>query len=99
MSSSTSNTVDNEIAKLSFEESIALLEKIVNKIESGKMNLEDAVIYYEKAEKLRYHCEEKLNSVKSKIEKITIKENSTSGTSDKSTSTIVEESDLSEFYE
>ena len=49
--------------KNSFETAIKELEDIVDKLESGDINLEDSVYLYEKGVKLKKYCEEKLKEV------------------------------------
>jgi exodeoxyribonuclease VII small subunit len=62
------------ISKLSFEEALADLEKIVTKLESGKETLENAINDYEYGNALRQCCEKKLNEAKLKIDSIVKKE-------------------------
>ncbi len=65
-----SETVD--ISKLSFEKALAMLEEIVTRLESGKVDLEDSIKIYEQGETLRKHCETKLAEAEARIEKITL---------------------------
>ncbi len=60
------------IEKMSFEEALAELEEIVNKIDTGQESLADAVASFEKGVALKKHCEKMLKEAKLKIEKITI---------------------------
>ncbi len=62
------------ISKMSFEEALAELEKIVMKLESGKETLENAINDYEYGNALREYCEKKLSEAKLKIDKIVKKE-------------------------
>ncbi len=64
-----------DLAKLSFEEAMAKLEEIIQKMDSSEVKLEDAVSLYEEGVKLKKICEEKLQSAKMKIEKITLSPN------------------------
>ncbi len=57
---------------LSFEEAMAKLEEIIQKMDSAEVKLENAVWLYEEGVKLKKICEEKLQSAKMKIEKITL---------------------------
>ncbi len=61
-----------ELKTLSFEKALALLEEIVAKLESGKVELEDSIKIYERGEALRKHCESKLAEAEARIEKITL---------------------------
>ena len=60
-----------EIKSLSFEKALALLEEIVAKLESGRVDLEESIKIYERGEALRKHCETKLAEAEARIEKIT----------------------------
>ena len=61
---------NEEINKMSFEEALAELDKIVVKLESGKETLENAINDYEYGNALREYCEKKLNEAKLKIDNI-----------------------------
>jgi exodeoxyribonuclease VII small subunit len=61
-----------DIKTLSFEKALALLEEIVAKLESGKVDLEESIKIYERGETLRKHCETKLAEAEARIEKITL---------------------------
>ena len=60
-----------EIKSLSFEKALAMLEEIVAKLESGKVDLEESIKIYERGEALRAHCQTKLAEAEARIEKIT----------------------------
>jgi len=60
------------IEKMSFEEALAELEEIVNRIDTGQESLADAVSSFERGVALKNHCEKMLKEAKLKIEKITI---------------------------
>lgn len=57
-----------------FESKIKELELIVKELESGDVNLDDAIEKYTKAMKLAKECSEKLNKATDKVNKI-LKEN------------------------
>ncbi len=69
-----------DIAKMSFEESLAELETIVGQLESGQAPLEQSISSYERGVALRKHCEQKLSDAQEKIEKITIGANGQAST-------------------
>jgi len=71
MSDATSQSATPE--NMSFEQSLAELETIVQNLESGKAPLEESIKAYERGITLKNHCEKKLNEAKEKIEKITLK--------------------------
>lgn len=59
-----------EIAQLTFEQAAKELEDIVRKLESGQIDLENAINFYERGNALRQHCEAKLAQAKLKVEQI-----------------------------
>jgi exodeoxyribonuclease VII small subunit len=61
-----------DIKTLSFEKALALLEEIVGKLESGRVDLEESIKIYERGEALRKHCESKLAEAEARIDKITL---------------------------
>jgi exodeoxyribonuclease VII small subunit len=48
------------------------LEGIVQKLESGDVPLEDSIVIYERGEALKNHCEKKLQTAETKVEKIIV---------------------------
>ena len=62
--------VGKDIENLNFEESLAELERIVNRLETGEVPLDDAIDEFNKAMKLVKICDEKLNSAEEAIAKI-----------------------------
>jgi len=58
------------IDPLSFEDALRALETIVRQLESGDVPLEDSISLYEKGEKLRQHCQKRLDAAQARIEKI-----------------------------
>lgn len=64
-----------EETKKTFEEALTELENIVRSLESGRVQLEQAVEAYEKGIKLKQICEQKLADAKARIDKLTINEN------------------------
>lgn len=63
---SDSQTIDT----LSFEDALRALETIVRQLESGDVPLEDSISLYEKGEKLRQHCQKRLDAAQARIERI-----------------------------
>ncbi len=68
------------LEKLSFEDALAELEKIVSNLETGKTGLEESISSYERGIALKKHCEKKLKEAQEKIEKITINEDGSART-------------------
>jgi exodeoxyribonuclease VII small subunit len=58
------------IAELSFEVALKELETIVSRLEQGEVDLEDSIALYERGQALKAHCEAKLKSAESRLEKI-----------------------------
>lgn len=55
---------------ISFEDKIKELESIVKELESGEVNLDDAINKYNKAMELVKDCNNKLTEVSDKVNKI-----------------------------
>jgi exodeoxyribonuclease VII small subunit len=53
-----------------FETSLEHLEKIVSKIESGQLSLQDSLTQFEEGMQLAKACQEHLNTASGKIEKV-----------------------------
>ncbi|PPR77888.1 MAG: Exodeoxyribonuclease 7 small subunit [Alphaproteobacteria bacterium MarineAlpha2_Bin1] len=62
--------IPSDIQKLSFEEGLLELEKIITQLEDGRVTLDESIDIYTRGSQLRVHCESKLKSAKEKIEKI-----------------------------
>ena len=62
---------DKQIEKMSFEEALAALEDVVNRLEGGQVPLEQSIALYERGDALKKHCEAKLGEAELKVEKIT----------------------------
>jgi exodeoxyribonuclease VII small subunit len=61
-----------DIQSLSFEQALKELEQIVGKLERGDVELEPSIALYERGEALRSHCEQLLQRIEAKVEKITL---------------------------
>lgn len=61
-----------DIAALSFEDALKMLEDIVRQLESGQVRLAEAVSAYERGSLLRRHCERRLAEARAKVERITV---------------------------
>ncbi len=60
-----------DIASLPFEKALAELEAIVQRLEQGKVDLEESIAIYERGEALKKHCQMLLDRADARIEKIT----------------------------
>ena len=59
-----------DIADMSFEDALRALEDVVRKLEGGEVPLDDSIDLYERGEKLRQHCQARLDAAQARIEKI-----------------------------
>lgn len=64
-----------EVAGLSFEQAVAELETIVQRLERGDVALDQSIAIYERGEALKKHCETLLNAAEARIEKIRLDRN------------------------
>jgi len=62
--------------EMTFEEKIKELEKVVNELESGEIDLDSSIEKYTLAMKLVKECDEKLKNVEEQVNKI-VSENGT----------------------
>lgn len=58
-------------ADMSFEDAMAKLEALVRSMESGNTRLEDVIASFEEAKRLSSYCQQKLETLKRKIEILT----------------------------
>ena len=59
-------------ADLSFEDALARLEGIVQRLESGQAPLEESINLYEEGARLKAHCEDRLKAAQLRVEKIVV---------------------------
>lgn len=59
------------VESLSYEDAIAELESIIDRIESGEIGLEDSVKAYERGVALRRHCESILARAEQRVVELT----------------------------
>jgi exodeoxyribonuclease VII small subunit len=55
---------------LSFEDALRALEDVVRRLEGGEVPLEESISLYEQGEKLRLHCQARLDQAQARIESI-----------------------------
>ncbi len=65
-----SDVMDTPTEDLSFEEALKELEKIVAQLESGDTPLQHAIELYERGNKLRQRCADRLDAAQARIEAI-----------------------------
>jgi exodeoxyribonuclease VII small subunit len=58
------------VEQMSFEAALRELEAIVGRLEQGEVDLEDSIALYERGHALKAHCEQKLRSAESRLEKV-----------------------------
>ena len=61
---------NTEIEKLTFEEAMQELEKLVDSLDKGDVSLDEAIASYDRGSKLKDYCQKKLNDAKMKVETI-----------------------------
>lgn len=62
--------MDNPVEDLSFEDALKELEQIVHRLETGEASLDDSIRLYERGDKLRQRCAERLDQAQARIEAI-----------------------------
>ncbi|MCT4657342.1 MAG: exodeoxyribonuclease VII small subunit [Cohaesibacter sp.] len=60
----------SDISALTFEQALAELEQIVQRLERGDVELEKSIEIYERGEALKKHCDALLKKAEEKVEKI-----------------------------
>lgn len=61
-----------DIMEMAFEDALAELERIVDRLEKGAVTLEESIKLYERGEALKMRCGELLQNAEMRIEKITL---------------------------
>ena len=61
---------DGSLDKMSFEDAMKELEKLVDSLDKGDVSLDEAIAAYDRGSQLKDYCEKKLNEAKMKIETI-----------------------------
>ncbi len=62
--------------EMSFEESLAELENIVEKLENGQLSLDESLLLFDTGIKLVKECDTKLRNVQQQVEKLIEENNS-----------------------
>jgi exodeoxyribonuclease VII small subunit len=66
-----------DIERMSFEDALAELRGIVERLEQGETKLDDAIQAYERGARLKAHCERKLKEAEARIEQIRLGQDGT----------------------
>ncbi|MEK9745352.1 MAG: exodeoxyribonuclease VII small subunit, partial [Candidatus Puniceispirillum sp.] len=72
--SDTDNTpppaAPRSLDKISFEDALGELERIVASLERGEVSLDDAIKAFERGTELKSHCQARLEEARMRVEKI-----------------------------
>ena len=66
---------NTELEKLTFEEAMQELEKLVDSLDKGDISLDEAIAAYDRGSRLKDYCQKKLHDAKMKVETIQASEN------------------------
>jgi exodeoxyribonuclease VII small subunit len=62
--------MDTPIETLTFEDALKELERIVARLESGEATLDESIQLYERGDRLRQRCADRLDAAQARIEAI-----------------------------
>jgi exodeoxyribonuclease VII small subunit len=68
----THTTLPDDIAGMTFEQALAELETVVQKLEGGRVGLEESIEMYTRGAQLKQHCAAKLADAQARIEKVVV---------------------------
>ncbi len=71
---------ETDVADLSFEVALKELERIVARLESGDAELDEAIVLYERGDRLRRQCAARLDAAQARIEAIRVDADGRAGT-------------------
>ena len=66
---------NEELKKLTFEEALRELEKLVDSLDKGDVSLDEAIAAYDRGSQLKDYCQKKLHEAKMKVETIQLSDN------------------------
>jgi exodeoxyribonuclease VII small subunit len=75
-----SKSAEPDLGALSFEAALERLESIVQRLESGEVDLEESIRIYEEGVKIKAFCEKKLAEAQERVEKIVLAPDGTAKT-------------------
>ena len=64
-----------KLEKLTFEEAMKELEKLVDSLDKGDVSLDEAISAYDRGSQLKDYCEKKLQEAKMKVDTIQASDN------------------------
>ena len=70
--SNPADSAPEDVTQMTFEQALAELERIVQELERGQLDLDAAIKAYERGTKLKTHCEAKLREAQLRVEKISL---------------------------
>ena len=66
---------NTELDKLTFEEAMKELEKLVDSLDKGDVSLDEAIAAYDRGSQLKDYCQKKLHEAKMKVDTIRSSDN------------------------
>ena len=63
---------NNDLEKLTFEDAMKELEKLVDSLDKGDVSLDEAISAYDRGSQLKDYCQKKLHEAKMKVETIQV---------------------------
>ncbi len=66
---------NNDLEKLTFEDAMKELEKLVDSLDKGDVSLDEAISAYDRGSQLKDYCQKKLHEAKMKVETIQVSDN------------------------
>lgn len=74
--------IPSDVLKMSFEQALEELKEIVERLEQGQGELDQAIEAYQRGALLKQHCEAKLRDAEQKIAKISLGADGSVGSED-----------------
>jgi exodeoxyribonuclease VII small subunit len=65
-------STDGDVAALTYEQALAELDTLIQRLEGGAVNLDEAIACYERASRLAHHCAELLDRTEQKITQLVV---------------------------
>src|SRR5260221_13161224 len=67
-----SMSTDGDVAALTYEQALAELDTLIQRLEGGAVNLDEAIAAYERASRLAQHCADLLDRTEQKITQLVV---------------------------
>jgi exodeoxyribonuclease VII small subunit len=65
-------STDGDVAALTYEQALAELDALIQRLEGGAVNLDEAITAYERASRLAQHCADLLDRTEQKITQLVV---------------------------